>query len=50
MVGREIVSVATLLVIVSLVTYAIANGSNTTKVIGAAGDSFAGLIRAATQR
>lgn len=50
MVGREIVSIATLLVVVALITYAIANGGNTAKVISSAGDSFAGLLRAATQR
>ena len=50
MVGRELVGVATLMVVVTLFTFAIANGDKTAKVLQASAEGFAGLLRAVSQR
>lgn len=47
---REIVGIAMALVVLAGVSMAIVNGGQTAKVLGAAGDAFAGSIKAATLR
>lgn len=48
MVLRETFGVATAIVVLAGIAFAIANGRETANVITAAGSSFAGLIKAAT--
>ncbi len=50
MIGREVVGLMSMLVVVGLLTYAIANGGNTASVITASANGFGGLIKASTQR
>ena len=50
MVVKDAIGLLTGIVILAGIAYAIANGSNTAKIVGQAGDSFSGLIRAATGR
>ncbi len=50
MVVREAVGLLTGIVVLAGLAFAIANGSDTAAIMKAAGDSFAGLIRAATGR
>lgn len=50
MIVKDAIGLLTGIVILAGLAYAIANGANTAKIVGAAGDSFAGLIRAATGR
>lgn len=45
---REVVGVATAIIILAGIAFAIANGKETASVIEAAGSSFGGLIKAAT--
>lgn len=45
---RDIIGVATAIVVLAGVSVAIANGGNTAKVIEAFGNSFGGVIKAAT--
>lgn len=45
---REIVGLATTVLIVAALSYAISQGNLTTKVIGQAGSSFSNIVRAAT--
>lgn len=47
---RDIVGVATAIVIVAGLTAAVVNGRQTAAVIGAIGDAFSGSIRAATMQ
>lgn len=44
----EIIGIAAALVVVAGLSFAIANGGNTARVIGAIGNAFAESIRAAT--
>lgn len=50
MVVREAVGLLTGIVVLAGLAFAIANGKDTAAIMKAAGDSFAGLIRAATGR
>lgn len=50
MVVKEAVGLLTGIVVLAGLAFAIANGRETARVVQAAGDSFAGLIRAATGR
>lgn len=45
---RDVIGVLTLIVVVAGVSAAIARGQNTAAIIGKFGESFAGVIRAAT--
>jgi hypothetical protein len=50
MIVKEGIGLLTGIVVLAGIAFAIANGSDTANVMKAAGDSFAGLIRAATGR
>jgi len=47
---RDLIGLATSIVILAGITYAIAYGSNTARILEAASTGFANVIRAATQR
>lgn len=50
MVVKEVFSLLTGIVILAGIAYAIANGDETVRIIGAGGDAFTNAVKAATPR
>lgn len=47
--SRDILGIATAVLVLAGITVAIVNGDKTASIIGKVGESFSGVVRAATQ-